>query len=97
MKNKYHNIENDLKGIGSNYLMNESMRKHTTFGIGGLVDILILPKDNSQIPGIINSINTHNIQFYFLGSGSNILVTDKGIRGAIISLKKSSKNILKHI
>ena len=50
MKNKYHNIENDLKLIGSNYLINESMSKHTTFGIGGPVDILILPKDNSQIP-----------------------------------------------
>ncbi len=94
MKNKYQNIENDLKLIGSNYLINESMIKHTTFGIGGPVDILILPKDNSQISEIINSINTHNIQFYFLGSGSNILVTDEGIRGAVISLKKSSKKII---
>ena len=57
MKNKYHNIDNDLKLIGSNYLMNESMSKHTTFGIGGLVDILILPKDNSQIPTTPDCIN----------------------------------------
>ena len=94
MNNKYNKIENDLKLIGANYLINEPMSKHTTFGIGGPVDLLILPKDNSQISEIINSINTHNIKFYFLGSGSNVLVTDAGIRGTVVSLKKSSKKII---
>ena len=94
MNNKYSGIINDLELIGANYLINEPMSKHTTFGIGGPVDLLILPKDNSQISKIINSINTHNIKFYFLGSGSNILVADRGIRGVVISLKKSSKKII---
>ena len=94
MKNRYNRIENDLKLIGANYLINEPMSKHTTFGIGGNVDLLILPKENSQIPKIINTINNHNINFYFLGSGSNILVADDGIRGIVISLKKSSKKII---
>ena len=94
MNSNYNKIQNELNLIGANYLINESMSKHTTFGIGGPVDLLILPKDNSQISDIINIINTHNIAFYFLGSGSNILVTDSGIRGAVISLKKSSKKII---
>ncbi len=94
MNSNYNKIQNELNLIGANYLINESMSKHTTFGIGGPVDLLILPKDNSQISNIINIINTHNIEFYFLGSGSNILVTDSGIRGAVISLKKSSKKII---
>ena len=94
MKINYKKLESDLKKIGSDYIINEPMSKHTTFGIGGPVDFLILPLDNSQIPDIIKSINLNKINFIFLGSGSNILVSDKGIKGAVISLKKSSKNIV---
>ena len=94
MKTNYKKLESDLKKIGSDYIINEPMSKHTTFGIGGPVDFLILPSDNSQIPDIIKSINLNKINFIFLGSGSNILVSDKGIKGAVISLKKSSKNII---
>ena len=94
MQNNYLNLENDLKNIGASYRINEPMKNHTTFGIGGPVDFLILPTDNSQITNIIKSINHNNIKFCFLGSGSNILVSDNGIRGAVISLKKSSKKII---
>jgi len=94
MKINYKKLESDLKKIGSDYMINEPMSKHTTFGIGGPVDFLILPLDNSQIPDIIKSINLNKINSIFLGSGSNILVSDKGIKGAVISLKKSSKNII---
>ena len=94
MKINYKKLESDLKKIGSDYIINEPMSKHTTFGIGGPVDFLILPLDNSQIPDIIKSINLNKINFIFLGSGSNILVSDKGIKGAVISLKKSSKSII---
>ena len=94
MKINYKKLESDLKKIGSDYIINEPMSKHTTFGIGGPVDFLILPLDNSQIPENIKNINLNKINFIFLGSGSNILVSDKGIKGAVISLKKSSKNII---
>ena len=94
MNNQYDNIKNNLDKLGIYYLENESMKKHTTFGIGGKVDLMILPSDNSMIQDIINIINKNNINYYFLGSGSNILVNDKGIRGIVISLKKSSKKII---
>tara|TARA_Y100001970_G_scaffold294159_1_gene447694 strand:+ start:21156 stop:22082 length:927 start_codon:yes stop_codon:yes gene_type:complete len=94
MNNVYTKIESELKSIGAQCLINEPMSKHTTFGIGGPVDLMIMPKDNSQISRIIKSINKYNIKFYFLGSGSNILISDNGIRGAVISLKKSSKKII---
>ena len=69
------------------------MKKHTTFGVGGPVDLLILPKENTMLKDIIDIIHKDNTDFYFLGSGSNILVSDLGIRGIVISLKKSSKKI----
>ena len=57
MNEKYKNIKKDLKLLDVNYLENEPMKKHTTFGIGGPVDLLILPKKNSQLQHIIKLIN----------------------------------------
>ena len=94
MNKEYNNIKHSLNLLGINYLENEPMKKHTTFGIGGPVDLLILPNNNSMIEDIIEIINKDNIEYYFLGSGSNILVSDSGIKGIVISLKKSSKNII---
>ena len=94
MNNSYKNIKHSLDLLGITYLENEPMKKHTTFGIGGPVDLLVLPKNNEMITDIINIINKNNTDYYFLGSGSNILVSDDGIRGIVISLKKASKKIV---
>lgn len=94
MNKKYKKIKENLDLLEIKYLENELMRKHTTFGIGGPADLFILPSKNSQIEDIINIIRDKNIDYYFFGSGSNILIDDDGLRGIIISLKKSSKKIL---
>ena len=94
MNNQYNIIKENLDNLGIHYLENEPMRKHTTFGIGGPVDLMVLPSNNSMIEDIIKIINRNNINYYFLGSGSNILVNDEGIKGIVISLKKSSKEII---
>ena len=94
MPNQYNNIKQRLDILGINYLENELMKKHTTFGIGGPADLVILPANNCMIEKIIKIISENNIEFHFLGSGSNILVSDKGIKGVVISLKKSSKKII---
>ena len=54
MNNSYKNIKQSLDLMGITYLENEPMKKHTTFGIGGPVDLLVLPKDNIIIKDIIN-------------------------------------------
>ena len=94
MNREYKKIKNELDFFRINYLENETMKNHTTFGIGGPVDLFILPNKNSEIGQIINIIKNKNIKYHFMGSGSNILIDDEGIRGIIISLKKSSKKII---
>ena len=74
-------------------LMNESLKKHTTYGIGGPADLMIFPKSKQDLIKVIEIINENKIQLTILGSGSNVLVSDNGIRGAVISLKNSSKQI----
>jgi len=91
--NKYKNIIDFLSNSKIKYLENESMKKHTTFGIGGPVDILIFPKTISDILSIIDIINKDGIPLYFIGSGSNLLIDDNGVRGIIVSLKRSFKEV----
>ena len=74
-------------------LINESLKKHTTYGIGGPADLMIFPKSKQDLIKVVEIINKNKIQLAILGSGSNVLVSDNGIRGAVISLKNSLKQI----
>ena len=94
MNNNYRHITNLLNQNKSIYFENESMEKHTTFGIGGKVRILIYPQDLNELIQIIKIINKNKIEFYFIGSGSNLLVSDENLRCIIVSLKKTFKKIL---
>ena len=87
----------DIKNISAlahgNLLLNESMGKHTTFGIGGEVTCYIMPKTLKELKKILQYSAKHNINIFFMGSGSNMLVSDDGYDGIIISLKKTFKKI----
>ena len=74
-------------------LEDESLKKHTTFGVGGKARIFIIPKTSDDIIKIIQFAKKNNIKISFIGSGSNIVASDKGYNGIIISLKKSFNKI----
>jgi len=87
-------IRNEINNeTASLCLMNESLKKHTTYGIGGPADLMIFPKSKQDLIKVIEIINENKIKLTILGSGSNVLVSDNGIRGAVISLKNSLKQI----
>ncbi|MCX5781027.1 MAG: UDP-N-acetylmuramate dehydrogenase [Firmicutes bacterium] len=65
---------------------NEPMKNHTTFRIGGPVDILVSPRSLAEIKLTINYCRQHEIPLLIFGRGSNILVRDKGIRGVAINI-----------
>lgn len=66
------------------FLLNEPMKEHTTFKIGGPADYLIFPSSMDEVAFIFRTLRKYNIPFVVLGNGSNVLVLDKGIRGAVI-------------
>ena len=74
-------------------LENEPMSKHTTFKVGGNVDLLVRVHNAQQIKFVLNLAKNNNIPIFILGNGSNLLVKDKGIRG--ITLKIELKEIKK--
>ena len=75
-------------------LKNEAMSKHTSYGIGGPAKAYVKPKDEVDLANILKFASKHKISTFFIGSGSNILVSDDGIDGIVITLGKSLKKLL---
>ncbi|MFH1904486.1 MAG: UDP-N-acetylmuramate dehydrogenase [bacterium] len=67
---------------------NELLSKHTSFRIGGPADVWIYPKDISDIKNILMLCNSHNTPVTILGGGTNILISDRGIRGVVLNLER---------
>ena len=63
---------------------NELMRRHTTFAIGGPADLFVQPKTRRELTAALAVLRERNIPFLLLGNGSNMLVADAGIRGAVV-------------
>lgn len=71
--------------------VNEPMKKHTSFRIGGPVDILAYPETIEQVGAVTRFCKEMNIPFFVIGNGSNLLVKDGGIRGVAVKLRKLNK------
>ncbi len=65
---------------------NEPMKKHTTFKIGGPAECFIKIKTEKELKEIIKIAERNKIQVTILGNGSNVLVSDKGIKGITLML-----------
>lgn len=74
-------------------LIDEPMKKHTSFKLGGPVDILVIPQNLDEILDVIKICKSENIDYRIMGNGSNLLVKDKGIRGVIIKIANNFKDI----
>lgn len=73
--------ENSVK-----YKINEPMNCHTSFKIGGAADIFISVSSTDELSALLKMCGELNIQHFIIGKGSNLLVSDFGIEGAVISL-----------
>lgn len=81
----YDNLKNNLKL--KNVLRDELMSKHTSFKTGGPADFFVVVENEEELKKIIEYVNKENIPLFVIGNGTNILVTDKGIRGIVVKLK----------
>jgi len=79
--------------LGVRSLAQEPMARHTTFKIGGPADRLLFPETESQLSALLEVLNGHGIPWMTLGNGSNLLVSDKGIRGAVLCLSGDFKKV----
>jgi UDP-N-acetylmuramate dehydrogenase len=66
--------------------LNEPLAPHTTWKIGGPADVLIIPDTKEHLVEVVKLLHHYQTPWTVLGRGSNMLVADKGIRGAVIKL-----------
>uniref|UniRef100_UPI0005951DEC FAD-binding protein n=1 Tax=Gorillibacterium massiliense TaxID=1280390 RepID=UPI0005951DEC len=67
-------------------LPDEPMSLHTTWKIGGPADVLVIPQTKEQLIRVLRILYEYDTPWFVLGRGSNLLVADSGIRGAVIRL-----------
>ena len=90
---KYEELIKHLDKVtdGVNIIVDEPMKNHTSFKVGGPADIFVTPEDNLEVQAIIKICKENKVNYYLMGNGSNLLVRDGGIRGVVIKLTKLNK------
>ncbi|MNH96156.1 UDP-N-acetylenolpyruvoylglucosamine reductase [compost metagenome] len=77
----------DLHEVGIGEIrIQEILAPHTTWKIGGPADLFIVADKKQQLVDSIRILHQHGIAWTVIGRGSNLLIADKGIRGAVIKL-----------
>ncbi|HRX46483.1 MAG TPA: UDP-N-acetylmuramate dehydrogenase [Spirochaetota bacterium] len=78
-------IQKELLSLGS-LREGVSMSSVTTFKTGGAADYLLEPFDEAAVVSAVSLLKSESIEFHIIGGGSNLLVSDTGLRGVVIRL-----------
>ena len=87
-------LENQLKNIVKKGLVavDEPMSAHTTFRIGGPADYYVEPTFE-EVKELLSFLKKENIPYTLIGNGSNLLVSDEGIEGVVVSFGKEMSEV----
>jgi UDP-N-acetylmuramate dehydrogenase len=80
--------ELEQAGIGD-VRLNEPLAAYTTWKIGGPADLFLIPDNEEELAAALSLLHRHGVPWCVIGRGSNTLVSDKGVRGAVIKLGDS--------
>ncbi len=84
------NSKEELKQLCEQYkievLWEEPMSRHTSFKIGGPAKAMCIPQDRTQLAELMKFIRSRELDSWFLGNGSNLLVSDDGLDGVVVLL-----------
>lgn len=77
-------------------LLKENMSNHTSFKIGGPADVYVIPANEFELVDLMRFLRSKGIKYYIIGKGTNLLVSDKGVRGCVINIldKMSKINVI---
>jgi len=73
--------------------LDEPMSKHTTFRIGGPADVFVQPQDVEDLAAVMRLVREKGLPAKVIGNGSNLLVSDSGIRGLVVRLAPSFREV----
>jgi len=81
-----------IKTLGS-VALNAPMADFTSFACGGTADILIIPNSAQVLAELFKELYNTDLRLTVIGGGSNLLVGDRGIRGAVVAIREHVGNI----
>jgi UDP-N-acetylmuramate dehydrogenase len=91
--NKEHIAEKIRELVGEQkFKIDEPMKLHTSFKVGGPADILVTPTNTEELGKVIQICRTANTGYNIIGNGTNLVVRDKGIRGVVIKIYDNFSN-----
>ena len=90
----YKNIEavfSELEPFGAK--CNVPLSEHTSFRIGGPADIFMIPRNEEELFRALECAEKHALPVFVMGNGSNLLISDSGIRGLVIKIRSQEADI----
>ena len=72
---------------------NEPMAAHTTFKTGGPADLMLLPRTEEGLVSVLRVLRGEDVPYVVIGRGSNLLVSDEGLRGAVVKLSDGMDSV----
>jgi len=73
----------------------EPMARHTSLGVGGPADAVVWPADAADVSELVQWLSRREIGFCVVGGGTNLLVSDEGIRGVVICMSRCLNRIIR--
>lgn len=77
-------------------LVDEPLKVHTSFKVGGNADLFVIPNDVDELIHSVLLCKEEDVPFYILGNGSNVIVRDGGFKGVIINIGNDLSEIVVH-
>lgn len=79
-------MTNSIEDFSEIVQRNEPLSRHTWLRVGGPADYFLTPRSHEELVAVVRWCRQQNMPIQILGGGSNILVRDEGVRGAVIRL-----------
>ena len=76
---------------GARIKISEPLARYTSMKVGGPADFFIEVENAAALTGVLRTLNRYQTSFFLLGNGSNVLISDRGVRGAVIHLAGAFK------
>ena len=85
---------NWLKGrFGNRVRFDEPMSRHTSLGVGGPAEALVSPQSREEVLAVTTGARQRRISYLVVGGGTNLLVTDQGVPGIVVTLSGGLKKL----
>lgn len=88
-------IKADLESITdvNSVFCQQPMSQYTSFKVGGPAEYIVMPRAYNQVAEVVQYCNRAGIKWYVMGRGTNLLVSDCGLKGVVIAIEENLAEI----